>query len=122
MAVFVHAPLTIDEFSRLPQEGEQHEMSAGELITMAPPKFSHSVIATRLFRLLIAALDKSEVSDAFAEAGYVLTRSPLTIRQPDLSVLADKEYGQYRRDNMLRVLRKWLLRSFHLRTRLRKCC
>ncbi len=88
MPVIVPAPLTIDEFSRLPRDGERHEMSAGELITMAPPKSLHSRIATNLFKLLVAALDKSRTSEAFIEAGYVLGRNPLTIRQPGVSVLS----------------------------------
>ncbi len=56
MAVIAQAPLTIDEFSRLPRDGARHELSAGELITMPPPKFLHSRIVTTLFKLLLAAL------------------------------------------------------------------
>ena len=87
MAVTTVAPLTLEEFSRLPRDGEQHEISAGELITMAPPKSLHSRIARKLFKLLEAMLERSGSREAFLEAGYVLARNSLTIRQPDISVL-----------------------------------
>lgn len=88
MAVMTAAPLTIEAFSQLPRNAERHEISAGELITMPPAKSLHSRIATKLFKLLIAALERAQSSEAFAEAGYVLSRDPLTIRQPDISVLS----------------------------------
>ena len=88
MAVLAPASLTLEEFSRLPHEGERHEMSAGELITMAPPRYLHSRYATNLCVSLANALFKSQSSEVLSEAGYVLSRDPLTIRQPDVSVLS----------------------------------
>lgn len=88
MATIAAAPLTLAEFSQLPRNGERHEMNAGELIRMPPAKSLHSRIARTLFKLLETALESSRRSEAFAEAGYVLSRSPLTIRQPDVSVLS----------------------------------
>jgi Uma2 family endonuclease len=88
MAVLINTPLTIDEFSRLPQEGVRHEMNAGELITMPVPKYRHSRVATNLGFLLGAVVRESQTSEALLEAGYVLSRDPLTIRQPDVSVVS----------------------------------
>ncbi len=90
MATTITAPLTLEEFAQLPDDGVRHEISEGELITMAPPKFLHSRIARRVFKAIEAALDKSGSGEALAEAGYVLSREPLTIRQPDLSLLSQE--------------------------------
>ena len=76
MAVIAPATLTLDEFSRLPQEGERHELSEGELVTMAPPKYVHSQVATDLCVLLAVALHASQSSKVLVEAGYVLSRDP----------------------------------------------
>jgi len=101
MAVIAAAPLTLAKFSQLPRNGERHELNAGELITMPPPKFLHSRIATKVFRLLLAALEKAESGEAFAEAGYVLSRDPLTIRQPDVSVLSKQRMQSTGEDEYL---------------------
>ncbi len=81
-------PLTIEEFSRLPGDCERHEMNAGELITMPPPKSTHTLIALAVLELLQAYLKQHTLGRAIPEAGYVLSRDPLTIRQPDVSVLS----------------------------------
>lgn len=88
MATTAAPPLTIEEFSRLPGDSERHEMSEGELITMPPVKSLHSRLARLIFKLLESYLEKSGRAEAFLEAGYVLSRSPLTIRQPDVSLLS----------------------------------
>ena len=88
MAVTTAAPLTLEEFSRLPRGQERHELSGGELITMPPPKSLHSRIARIIFKVLEQFLEKTGSGEAYAEAGYVLSRDPITIRQPDVSVLS----------------------------------
>jgi Uma2 family endonuclease len=98
MATLASAPLTIEQFSQLPSDGERHELNAGELITMPPPKSLHSRVVRKLLKLLEAFLDKSQSGEAFAEAGFVLSREPLTVRQPDISVLG-KERIQSTRDD-----------------------
>lgn len=88
MATTLTPPLTIEEFSRLPRGSEQHEMSAGELITMPPPKSLHTVVALVVLEVLQDYLRQQGSARAIPEAGYVLSRDPLTIRQPDISVLS----------------------------------
>ena len=63
-------------------------MNAGELITMAPPKFIHNRVVRRVNKAIESFLDKSNIGEAYAEAGYVLSRDPLTIREPDVSFLS----------------------------------
>ncbi len=88
MAGIMAPPLTIEEFSRLPDDCERHEINAGELITMAPVELLHSRIARRLFKALEKILENSNFGEAFLEAGYILSRNPLTVRQPDVSLLS----------------------------------
>lgn len=88
MAVMSAAPLTLEAFSQLPRDGERHELSAGELITMPPAKSLHSLIALAVLEALQLYLKQRGLGKAIPEAGYVLSRDPLTIRQPDVSVLS----------------------------------
>ena len=88
MATLTTAPLTLEEFAQLPDDGMHHEISEGELITMSGPKSLHSRIIRKVFKAIDTALEKSGYGEAFPEAGYVLARDPLTVRQPDVSVLS----------------------------------
>ncbi len=88
MAVLAQAPLTIDEFSRLPRDGARHELDAGKLITMPPPKSLHSLVVSAVLEILQTYLRQRGFGRAMAEAGFVLSRNPLTIRQPDVCVLS----------------------------------
>jgi Uma2 family endonuclease len=88
MATVTSTALTLEEFARLPADGARHEINAGELITLPPPKSLHSRLARSVFLTLHDALRNEGEREVYQEAGYVLTREPLTIRQPDVSVLS----------------------------------
>jgi Uma2 family endonuclease len=87
MPVATTPPITLDGFTRLNADGAQHELNAGELITMPPAKSLHTRIARAVLLLLESFLKKHANFEAFAEAGFVLSADPLTIRQPDVSLL-----------------------------------
>jgi len=88
MATVTSAAMTVEEFARLPADGARHEINAGELITLPPPKSLHSRLARSVFIALDAFLQKDGRREVYQEAGYTLSREPLTIRQPDVSVLS----------------------------------
>jgi Uma2 family endonuclease len=88
MATIIAAPLTLEEFGQLPDDGVRHEISEGELITLPPPKSLHSRIASKVFNGIQAVLGESGFGEVFLEAGYVLSREPLTVRQPDVSAVS----------------------------------
>ena len=88
MATVTSTAMTVEQFSRLPRDGVRHEMNAGELITMPPPKSLHSLVMLAVLERLQVYLKDHPVGRAIPEAGYVLSRQPLTIRQPDVSVLS----------------------------------
>jgi len=85
--VIAAAPLTLEQFSKLPRGQERHELNRGELVTMPPPMSVHTLVALAVLEDLQAYLRQNPFGRAIPEAGYVLFRDPLTIRQPDVSVL-----------------------------------
>ncbi|MBV9766287.1 MAG: Uma2 family endonuclease [Acidobacteriaceae bacterium] len=91
MATTLIVPMTIEEFSRLPRGTERHELNAGELITMPPPKSLHALVALTVLELLQTYLQQHAIGRAIPEAGYVLSRDPVTIRQPDVSVISKEK-------------------------------
>jgi Uma2 family endonuclease len=80
--------MTVEEFSRLPADSAKHEMNAGELITLPPPKSLHSRVARSVFITLDTFIQKHRLLEVYQEAGYALSYDPITIRQPDVSVLS----------------------------------
>lgn len=88
MAATLTTPITLEEFERLPDDGNKHELSEGILITMPPPVSLHSLVLIQVLEILQAYLRRSPVGRAISEAGYFLFRYPPTIRQPDVSVLS----------------------------------
>lgn len=85
----IHNPL--EEFPFPLGDGVQHEVSAGELIAAPPAKFSHVKISLAILEALQAYLRDRDWK-AIPEASYVLSPEPLTIRQPDVSVLSGKRF------------------------------
>jgi Uma2 family endonuclease len=88
MATIVTAPLTLEAFAQLPDDGVRHEISEGELIIVPAPKSLHSRVASKVFNSIQAVLRESAFGEVFLEAGYLLSRGPLTVRQPDVSALS----------------------------------
>lgn len=82
--------MTLEEFERLPDDGNTYELSEGELITMPGPKSRHSLVAATVFEFLLNFLKQLATGRVLIEAGYVLSRDPLTIREPDISVLSNE--------------------------------
>ncbi|MEX2264708.1 MAG: Uma2 family endonuclease [Bryobacteraceae bacterium] len=77
--------LSLEEFSQLPDDGMQHELDEGELITMPPPKFGHGVTQARLTRILSEFVERFSLGVVVTESGYLLSSDPATVRAPDVS-------------------------------------
>jgi Uma2 family endonuclease len=88
MATVIAGPLTLEDFARLPADGARHEINAGELITLPPAKSLHTLIALAVLEALQGYLKRQPIGRALPEAGYILSHDPLTIRQPDVSMLS----------------------------------
>lgn len=99
MATTAAPALTLEEFSLLPRDGQRHEMNEGKLVTMPPVKSLHTLVAHAILKALLQFLTERPHAQALFEAGYVLSYSPLTIRQPDLSVLSESRIRDTPPDN-----------------------
>jgi Uma2 family endonuclease len=73
-------------FEQLPDDGMHREIIQGELITLPPPKWKHSNVASNAFEALLP-LKKRGLGKVYAEAGYKLSEEPPTWIQPDVSFL-----------------------------------
>jgi Uma2 family endonuclease len=85
--------LSLEEFERLPDNGMRHELNKGDLVEMPPPKSRHAITAARIAEVLRRQVSE-ESGYILVEAGYQLSVSPPTIRQPDVSYLTARRVDQ----------------------------
>jgi Uma2 family endonuclease len=82
--------LTFAAFEQLPDgDGMHRELIEGELQILPPAKSRHSLVAKRVFKMLLS-LENSAGGQALAEAGYKLSTDPSTWIQPDVSFLKNE--------------------------------
>ena len=86
--------LTIEEFASLPRDGQRHELVAGVLISMPPPKPRHSMIQQNINEALAPFVRGRGLGRVFSEAGYALSEGPPTVRSPDVSFQASEKYAE----------------------------
>ncbi len=79
---------TAEDLETLPDDGNQYELSRGELIVMPPPTRTHALVVMRISALLHAYVEAHDLGEVIAEAGYYLAQSPDTVRAPDVSFTA----------------------------------
>jgi len=78
--------LTADELLNLPDDGQRHELIAGELRTMAPSGGQHGRVTMRLSTPLDHHVTTHGLGWLFtAETGFLLRRQPDTVRAPDVA-------------------------------------
>jgi Uma2 family endonuclease len=78
--------MTADELWRLPDDGQRHELVAGELRTMAPSGGEHGWIVVRVTTPLDEHVRANKLGLVFgAETGFALARDPDTVRAADVA-------------------------------------
>jgi Uma2 family endonuclease len=81
--------MTADELWRMPNDHMRHELVRGELTTMAPAGADHGRIGARILRLVDSHVDQHKLGHTFnADTGFYLSRSPDTVRAPDISFVS----------------------------------
>lgn len=85
----VHAVLSAEEFAKLDLGEGRAELVRGELVQMTPAGARHGAVAGRLGAILGTFAAQNGLGEVFAaETGYLLSRSPDTVRAPDVSFVA----------------------------------
>ena len=77
---------TAEMLREFPDDGYRYELNKGSLIKMSPGNFWHGALGSKIdhrLRSFVELHDLGEVS--VLEAGFVLQRSPDTLRCPDVS-------------------------------------
>lgn len=81
--------LTAEDFWQLPDDGQKHELVAGELTHMPPSGFLHGTVAGNFARLLGAYVTQYKLGViSVAEAGFKLRQDPDTVRTPDVAFVS----------------------------------
>jgi Uma2 family endonuclease len=75
---------TAEQLYALPDR-KRYELDRGALRVREPPGGVHGRVATRLAHLLHGHVERHDLGTVLVQAGYVLARSPDTVRGPDLS-------------------------------------
>jgi len=78
--------MTADELLRLPDDGKRHELVRGELRTMPPSGDEHGELAGTFQSSLGPYVRAHRLGRTYiADAGYLLTTDPDTVRAPDVA-------------------------------------
>lgn len=83
--------LTAEELWRLPDDGQRHELVAGELRTMSPGGAEHGRIGVQIVSPLHQHVHANDLGEVFgAETGFLLATNPDTVRAPDAAFVSEK--------------------------------
>lgn len=81
--------MTAEELLRLPDDGQRHELIAGELRTMTPTGDEHGGIVAILTEALRAYVRPRQLGLVrTGEPGFLLARNPDTVRAPDVAFVS----------------------------------
>jgi Uma2 family endonuclease len=85
--------MTADDLWRRPDDGLRHELVRGELTVMTPAGVEHGILAGRITILLGAHVKAKRLGEVLtAEAGFLITRNPDTVRAPDVAFVAKEHF------------------------------
>jgi Uma2 family endonuclease len=81
--------MTAEELFELPDDHVRHELVEGELRTMPPAGFDHGRLALRIGARILDHVEQHDLGEVLAaETGFVLRRSPDTVRAPNVAFVA----------------------------------
>lgn len=81
--------LTAEDFWQLPNDGQKHELVAGELTQRPPSGFLHGTIAMDLGGIIREHVKKHDLGVVCAaETGFKLRHNPDTVRAPDVAFVS----------------------------------
>jgi Uma2 family endonuclease len=81
--------MTSEDLYRLPQDGRGYELVEGVLVSEPPPGAEHGRVEARVVVLVATFVRANRLGTVYCgDAGFVLNRSPDTVRGPDLAFVA----------------------------------
>ena len=87
--------VTAEDLLELGDDGQRHELVAGLLLTEPPASYRHGRISARIFGLLRDFVEARGLGDVVSvDTGFLLTRSPDTVRAPDVAFVSRERAGQ----------------------------
>lgn len=95
MSTRVHNITTAEELQNAQTNLGRCELVRGELVMMSPGKRRHAVIGAKITAALHQFVEANDLGEVLnSSAGYVLSRRPDTVREPDVSFLRAERMGQ----------------------------
>jgi Uma2 family endonuclease len=91
MSLRTHNITSAEELFSASENLGKCELVRGELVMMSPGRGLHAAVAMRIGRSLLNFAEAHDVGMVFdSSAGYVLSRNPDTVREPDVSFLTKR--------------------------------
>jgi Uma2 family endonuclease len=91
MTTIADDSLSLEEYLTLPNDDLYiDEVSQGRLVREPRPGQQHGMIVSELTYLLRSFLEESQLGVVITEGGFILNRSPLTVRGPDVAFVRNE--------------------------------
>jgi Uma2 family endonuclease len=84
--------MSVAEFENLPDDGNLHELDAGELIIMPPPRPKHGMVQAAVAEALRQAARKSNGGIVLTECGFRLALD--VVQAPDIALIRENKRAQ----------------------------
>jgi Uma2 family endonuclease len=91
MASTISKVVTYEEYLKMPETEGKEEVVDGEIIKMPPPhSHDHAEVIDELHAIFVTQVDRKAVRVSSSVLGLVISKKPLTCREPDLAVFIRK--------------------------------
>jgi Uma2 family endonuclease len=88
-------PVALEELYRLPDDGRRYELSAGRLLSEPLPGARHGIVTATIVALLSEFVRSRGLGVVLtADAGFILARSPDTMRGPDVAFVSRARFEE----------------------------
>ncbi len=85
--------MTVDDLYAMPEDEQKHELQAGWLVSEPLPGTRHGRVAARIVALLDHHVRPRRLGVILGnDTGFILARSPDTVRGPDVSFVSRSRY------------------------------
>ncbi len=84
--------ITVEEFEKLPDDGNLHELDEGELIVMPPPRPRHGMVQAAVADALRQAARKAGSGMVLTECGFRL--APDVVQAPDVAFIREERRAE----------------------------